>query len=139
MKVMVLVKATAQSEAGQLPSEAEFKAMGDYNEALVAAGILLAGEGLHPSRRGHRVRFSGTGAPQVSDGPFASPGTLVAGFWLWQVRSMDEALEWIQRAPFTSGEEIELRQVMAEDDLGEAFTDALRAQEQRLRERIGGP
>lgn len=139
MKVMVIVKATEQTEAGLMPSAAELQAMGNYNEALVAAGILLAGEGLHASRRGHRVRFAGAGAPQVSDGPFAHPRELIAGFWLWQVRSMDEALEWIKRAPFAAGDEVELRPLMSEEDFGEAFTEELRAQEQRLRERTAAP
>lgn len=139
MKVMVIVKATERSEAGHMPSVAELKAMGDYNEALVAAGILLAGEGLHASRRGHRVHFAGSGAAQVTEGPFAQPRELIAGFWLWQVRSMDEALEWIKRAPFAADDQVELRPLMSEEDFGEAFTEELRAQEQRLREQIGAP
>lgn len=136
MKVMVLVKSSAAIEAGQMPGEGELTAMGAYNESLVQAGILLAGEGLHPSARGHRVRFGG-GTPQVQSGPFPDPGTLVAGFWLWQVRSMEEALEWIRRAPFAEGDVVELRPLMAGDDFGEAFTPELREQESRLRAQLG--
>ncbi|MCW4455822.1 YciI family protein [Flavobacterium sp. MXW15] len=140
MKVMVIVKATAASEAGQMPTHAELEAMGRYNEELVEAGIMLAGEGLHPSSRGVRVRFDGD-RRSVIDGPFAETRELIAGFWLWQVRSLDEAIEWLKRAPFgASGEEqVELRQVFGMDDFGEAFTPELREQEQRLRDRIGNP
>jgi len=135
MKVMVIVKSNARVEAGELPRQAELEAMGRFNEELVRAGVMLAGEGLHPSQRGHRVRFGAQGR-QIVQGPFADPGSLVAGFWLWQVRSLDEALEWAQRAPFAAGDELELRQVMAEEDFGEAFTPELREQEQRLRDSI---
>ncbi|KIP87114.1 dehydrogenase [Stenotrophomonas maltophilia] len=133
MKVMVFVKSNARIEAGTLPSTDQITAMGHFNEALVRAGILLAGEGLHASARGKRVRF-GEAAPQVEAGPFADPDSLVAGFWLWQVRSLEEALEWAQRAPFAPGDVLELRPLMAEEDFGEAFTAELREKEQRLRE-----
>jgi len=139
MKVMVIVKATAETEAGVMPTEAELAAMGAYNERLVEAGIMLAGEGLHPSRRGARVRFDGA-RRQVIDGPFAETRELIAGFWLWQVRSLDEAVEWLSRAPFdadgTAPVEVEIRPVFEAEDFGEAFTPELRAQEQRLSERI---
>lgn len=132
MKVMVIVKANADSEAGVMPTEQELTAMCRYNEELVKAGIMLAGEGLHPTSKGVRVRFSG---PQrtVLDGPFAETRELIAGFWLWQVRSMDEAIEWIKRSPFDGGEEIELRPVFESEDFGDALTPALREQEARLR------
>ncbi len=139
MKVMVIVKASAGSEAGVMPTQEELAAMGAYNERLVEAGIMLAGEGLHPSRRGVRVHFDGA-RRSVIDGPFAETKELIAGFWLWQVRSMDEAVEWLQRAPFnpdgTEAVEVEIRPIFEDDDFGEAFTPELRAQEQRLRERI---
>jgi len=137
MKVMVLVKATPASESGQLPSEQEFRAMGAYNAQLIEAGILLAADGLHPSARGRRVRFEHDGQ-RVINGPFAESRDLLAGFWLWQVRSLDEATEWLKRAPFDVGFEVELRQVMEMEDLGPGFTEDLQQQEHRLRERIGG-
>ena len=136
MKVMVLVKATEASEAGVLPDEAALRAMGDFNASLVDAGILLAGDGLHPSARGCRLRFTDA-APEVQHGPFSPVGSLVAGFWLWQVRSLEEAVQWLRRAPFNAGHEVEIRPVMGEEDFGTAFTEDLRAQEQRLRERTG--
>lgn len=137
MRVMVLVKASPQSEAGAMPSEAVLTAMGQYNEGLVNAGVMLAGEGLHPSSRGHRVCFEGRRS-QVIDGPFAETKELVAGFWLWQVRSMDEALEWAARCPNPDGEnfELELRRVFEAEDFGAEFTPELRAQEDALRARI---
>lgn len=138
MKVMVLVKADACTEKGRLPSEEELRAMGDYNERLVEAGVMLAGEGLHPSARGRRVRFDGDHRHTVTDGPFTESRELLAGYWLWQVRSMDEATEWLKRAPFSPGAELEIRPVMGADDFGEAFTPELRAQEERLREFTGG-
>ena len=131
MRVMVLVKATPSSESGVLPDRQRLAEMGRYNEALVKAGILLAGAGLQPSARGVRVRFSGS-ARSVSDGPFPHTGELVAGFWLWQVRNLDEAIEWIKRAPFDGGAEIELRPVFEADDFGDALTPELREQEARL-------
>jgi hypothetical protein len=138
MRVMVMVKATKNSEAGVMPTEELFAAMSRYNEELVKAGSMLAGEGLHPSRAGKRVRFAG-GKKTVIDGPFAETTELVAGFWLWQVKSMDEALEWARRCPDPMpGEEseLEIRPVYEAEDFGEAFTPELRAQEERLREEI---
>jgi len=134
MKVMVLIKADATTEAGVMPSEALLTAMGNYNEELVKAGIMLAGEGLHPTAKGARVRFSGKDR-SVRTGPFPLEGGIVCGFWLWQVRSMDEAIEWLKRCPNpTEGEtEVEIRQVFESEDFGEAFTPDLRAQEERLR------
>lgn len=132
MRFMVIVKATADTEAGVLPTQAEFEAMGHYNEQLVKAGIMLAGEGLHPTSRGLRVRFDGK-QRTVIDGPFTETKELIAGFWLWQVRSREEALEWLKRAPFDGGMEIELRQVFEAEDFGAEFTPELREQEDRLR------
>ncbi|MGY1426399.1 YciI family protein [Lysobacter sp. A289] len=137
MKVMVMVKATRQSEAGAMPSEQRLTEMGRYNEELAKAGILLAGEGLQPSNTGARVRFSGT-SRRVVDGPFAETKELVAGFWLWQVRSLQEAIEWVKRCPNPHEGvcEIEIRQVFEAEDFGVEFTPGLREQEQRLRERL---
>ena len=135
MRVMVIVKASPESEAGQMPTEQELAEMGRYNEELVKAGVMLAGEGLHPSSKGKRVRFSG-GERTVRDGPFGGTRELIAGFWLWQVRSMDEALEWLKRAPFDGGAEVELRPVFEADDFGAELTPELRAQEDRLREEL---
>lgn len=135
MRVMVMVKANGDTEAGRMPGEELLAAMGRYNEELVKAGVMLAGEGLHPSSRGARVRFSGT-QRRVVDGPFAETKELVAGFWLWQVHSLDEAIEWVKRCPNPTGEEseIEIRPVFEADDFGADFTPELRAQEERLRE-----
>lgn len=135
MRVMVIVKASRQSEAGQLPKEKELAAMGRFNEELVKAGIMLAGEGLHPSSRGKRVRFSGA-KRTVLDGPFAETKELVAGFWVWQVRSIDEAVEWLKRAPFEDGDEVEIRPVFEAEDFGAEYTPELRAQEERLRAQV---
>jgi hypothetical protein len=124
MRVMVIVKATRESEAGEMPSEELLTAMGNFNEELVKAGIMLAGEGLHPSSRGKRVRFSGT-KRNVIDGPFAETKELIAGFWLWQVKSMEEAIEWVKRSPnvFPNGEAvIEIRKLMDVEDFGDGFT-----------------
>ena len=132
MKVMVLVKADKDTEAGVMPSEALLKAMGDYNEELSKAGIMLAGEGIHPSSKGKRVRFEGA-KKTVIDGPFAETKELVAGFWIWRVKSMDEAVEWLKKAPFSGGAEVEIRPVFEAEDFGEAFTPELRAQEDRIR------
>jgi hypothetical protein len=129
---MVIVKASKESEAGEMPSEKILADMGKYNEELVKAGVMLAGEGLHPSSKGKRMRFSGT-QRTVTDGPFPETKELIAGFWLWQVKSMDEAVEWLRRAPFDGGTELELRPVFEADDFGEEFTPELRAQEDRLR------
>jgi hypothetical protein len=137
MRVMVIVKATKDSEAGVMPSEELFAAMGRFNEELVQAGVMLAGEGLAPSAKGKRVRFSGA-QRTVIDGPFAETKELIAGFWLWQVKSMDEAVEWVKRCPnpMPGESEIEIRPVLEAEDFGEQFTPELRAQEQRLREQI---
>jgi hypothetical protein len=135
MRFMVLVKADANSEAGVLPDEKLLRDMGNYNEELVKAGVMLAGEGLHPSSKGKRVRFSGS-KRTVIDGPFAEAKELIAGFWLIQAKSMDEAVEWVKRAPSPSPgtePEIEIRQVFEADDFGPAFTPELRAQEERQR------
>jgi hypothetical protein len=134
MRVMVIVKASPESEAGVMPDTALLEAMGRFNEELAKAGVLLAGEGLHPSSRGVRVRYEGA-RRTVIDGPFAETKELVCGFWLWQVRSMDEAIEWARRCPNPHAEpcEVEIRPVFEMDDFGEALTPELRAQEERLR------
>jgi hypothetical protein len=131
MRFMVLVKADKASEGGALPDEKMLAEMGKFNEELVKAGVMLAGEGLQPSSKGARVKFS-KGKKSVIDGPFAETKELVAGFWLWQVRSKEEAVEWLKRAPFEDTE-VEIRQVFENDDFGEAFTPELRAQEDRIR------
>jgi hypothetical protein len=130
---MVMVKASKDSEGGVLPTEKQLADMTTFNEDLVKAGVMLAGEGLQDSSKGKRVRFSGAGAPAVIDGPFAETKELVAGFWLWQVRSMDEAVEWLKRAPFEDGE-VEIRPVFESEDFGEAFTPELQAREKDLAE-----
>lgn len=137
MRVMVMVKATADSEAGAMPSEELLAAMGAFNEELVKAGVMLAGEGLHPSAKGKRVRFSGR-QRTVLDGPFAETKELVAGFWLWQVKSMEEAIEWVRRCPnpMPTESEIEIRPVFEAEDFGAEFTPELRAQEDRLRAQV---
>jgi hypothetical protein len=135
MRVIVLVKASKESEAGQMPSEQILSEMGKFNEQLVKAGVMEAGEGLHPSSRGKRVRFSGT-QRTVIDGPFAETKELVAGFWLWTVKSMDEALEWLKRAPFDGGTEVEIRPVFEAEDFGKELTPELREREERLRAEI---
>jgi hypothetical protein len=134
MRFMIMVKATSDSEAGVMPSEQMLTEMGKYNEELVKAGIMLAGEGLHPSSRGARVRFSGANRT-VIDGPFAETKELVAGFWLWQVKSKEEAIEWVKRCPnpMLTDSEIEIRQVFDVEDFGPALTPELREQEERLR------
>jgi hypothetical protein len=134
MRFMVIVKADRDSEAGILPSKEVFEKMGKFNEELVNAGVMLAGEGLQPSRKGARIRFSG-GKRTVIDGPFAEAKELVAGFWLWQVKSKEEAIEWLKRAPFEDAE-IELRQVYETEDFGEALPAELREQEEKLRARV---
>jgi hypothetical protein len=137
MRVMVLVKATKDSEAGVMPSQELLTEMGKFNEELVKAGVMLAGEGLHPSSKGVRVHFSGD-KRTVTDGPFAETKELVAGYWLWQVRSMDEAVEWAQRCPnpMEEGGVLEIRPVFEAEDFGEEFTPELREQEERLRAEI---
>ncbi|HWV37073.1 MAG TPA: YciI family protein [Vulgatibacter sp.] len=138
MRVMVMVKATKNSEAGKMPSEELLTAMGKYNEELVKAGVLLAGDGLHPSSRGKRVRFSG-GKRQVIDGPFAETKELVAGYWIWQVKSMEEAIEWAKRCPDPMpGEEseLEIRPVIEAEDFGDALTPELREKEEAMRREV---
>ena len=135
MRVMVIVKASPESEAGQMPSEQILNEMGKYNEQLVKAGVMLAGEGLHPTSKGKRVRFSGS-QRTVIDGPFAESKELIAGFWLWQVKSIEEAVEWLKRAPFDGGTEIELRPVFETEDFGKELTPETREREERLRAEI---
>jgi len=137
MRCLVIVKANSESEAGIMPSTEILTAMGKYNEELVKAGVMLAGEGLHPSSKGKRVKFNG-GKSVVTDGPFAETKELVAGFWLWQVRSMDEAIEWLKRSPFDGGTEIEVRPIFDAEDFGANLTPELREQEERLRKQVGG-
>jgi hypothetical protein len=132
MRFMVIVKADKNSEAGAMPSTELLTAMGKFNEEMVKAGVMLAGEGLHPTSNGARIKYSGK-ERTVSNGPFALSGDLIAGFWLIQVKSRDEAVEWMKRAPFDGGSEIEIRQVFDAEDFGEALTPELREQEQRLR------
>jgi hypothetical protein len=137
MRVMVMVKATAESEAGQMPSTELIAAMGRYNEELVKAGIMLGGDGLKPSSKGVRVRFSGKDRTVV-DGPFAETKELIAGYWIWQVQSMDEAIDWVRRCPnpMPSESEIEIRPFFEAADFGEAFTPELQENEERLRQQI---
>src|SRR5687767_567450 len=137
MRSMVMVKATGDSEAGVMPSQQLLEDMGKYNEELVKAGVMLAGEGLHPSSRGARVRFSGD-KRTVIDGPFAETKELVAGFWLFQVKSKEEAIEWVKRCPnpMPGDSEIEIRQVFEAEDFGKEFTPELREQEERLRQQL---
>ena len=133
MRCLVIVKATRESEAGVMPSTELLTAMGKYNEELVKAGVMLAGEGLHTSSKGKRIKFEGS-RKAVTDGPFAETKELIAGFWIWQVRSIEEAVEWLKRAPFTGGEEVEIRPAFEADDFGENLTPELREQEERLRQ-----
>jgi hypothetical protein len=132
---MILVKADKSSEAGAMPDEKMLAEMGKYNEELAKAGIMLAGDGLAPSSKGARVRFNGKNRT-VIDGPFTETKELVAGYWIWQVKSKDEAIEWLKRAPFDGGAEVEIRQVFEAEDFGEEFTPELRAQEDRIRKQI---
>ena len=132
MRAMVIVKANKDSEAGVLPDQKILTEMGKFNEQLAKAGVMLAGEGLKESAKGKRVRFEGA-KRTVIDGPFAETKELIAGFWLWQVKSMDEAVEWLKRAPFGGGTEVEIRPVFEAEDFGDAMTPEMRAQEQRLR------
>jgi hypothetical protein len=136
---MILLKANADTEAGVMPSEQLMAEMGRFNEELVKAGIMLAGDGLQPSSKGARVHFSGK-SRTVVDGPFAETKELIAGFWIWQVRSLDEAIEWVKRCPNPTGEEaeIEIRQIFEAEDFGEALTPELPAQEERLRAEVAG-
>ncbi len=135
MRVMVIVKADKDSEAGVLPSRELLTAMGNFNEKLVKAGVMLAGEGLQPSSKGVRLKFSGN-SRTVIDGPFTEAKELIAGFWLWQVKSKEEAIEWAKRAPFSGDAELEIRPLFEAEDFGEEFTPDLRAQEERLREEL---
>ena len=135
MRVMVIVKANKDSEAGVMPSTKILADMGKYNEELVKAGVMLSGDGLHPSSKGKRIKFSGQ-QRTVIDGPFTETKELIAGFWLFQVKSMDEAIEWVKRAPFDGGTEIEIRPVFEAQDFGAEFTPELRQQEERLRAQI---
>jgi hypothetical protein len=137
MKVMVIVKANKDSEAGVMPSEKLMTDMGNFNEQLVKAGIMLAGEGLHPSSKGKRVEFKGT-QKRIVDGPFSETKELIAGFWLWQVKSIDEAVEWVRRMPCEEGQDgdVEIRPVFEAEDFGDAMTPELRAQEDRLRAEV---
>ncbi|MGY1619693.1 YciI family protein [Geodermatophilus sp. SYSU D00691] len=132
MRFMVIVKADERTEAGAMPTEQELAEMGSYNEELAKAGVMLAGEGLHPSSKGARVRFDADGKGTVIDGPFAESKELIAGYWILQVSSREEVLEWVKKAPFR-GTEIEVRQVFEADDFGEAYTDSIREQEDRVR------
>ncbi len=132
MRVMVMIKATEESEAGEMPSEQLLGEMTDFNEELVRNGIMLAGEGLHPSEKGVRVAFSGS-ERKVIDGPFTETKELLAGYWVWQVKDMDEAIEWLKRAPFDGGTEIEIRPVFEAEDFGEELTPELREREAKLR------
>jgi hypothetical protein len=134
MRFMILVKADGESEAGALPREEDLAEMGSYNEELVKAGVMLAGEGLHPSSKGARVKFSGD-KTTVIDGPFTESKELIAGFWLFQVKSREEAIEWVKRAPFRDTE-IEIRQVFETEDFGSELTPELREQEERLRAKV---
>jgi hypothetical protein len=135
MRVMVIVKASKESETGQMPDEKILTDMGKYNEELVKAGIMKAGDGLHPSSKGKRVRFSGS-ERTVIDGPFTETKELIAGFWIWQVKSMDEALTWLKRAPFDGGTEIEVRPIFEMEDFGKEFTPEAREREARLRKEL---
>jgi hypothetical protein len=135
MRFMVIVKASKESEAGALPDTDILAKMGKYNEELVKGGVMKAGEGLHPTSKGKRVRFSGPDRT-VIDGPFAETKELIAGFWLWEARSMDEAVAWLKRAPFDGGTEVEIRQIFEAEDFGENFTPELRKQEEDLRAKI---
>ena len=137
MRCMVIVKADKVSEAGVMPSHKLLEEMGKFNEELAKAGVLLAMEGLQPSSKGKRVKFSGTNRT-VIDGPFTETKELIGGFWLWQVRSMDEAIEWLRKAPFDGGTEIEIRQVFETEDFGAELTPELREQEERLRKQSSG-
>jgi hypothetical protein len=135
MRFMVIVKANKESEAGVLPDQKILAEMGKYNEELVKAGVMLAGEGLQASSKGARVRFEGPSKRTVIDGPFTETKELIAGFWLWQVKSKEEALEWLKRAPFQEGE-VELRQVFETEDFGDSMTPEMRAQEERIRAQV---
>ena len=135
MRVMVIVKASKESEEGRMPSEKLLAEMGAFNEELVKAGVMLAGDGLHPSSKGKRVRFSGADRT-VIDGPFAETKELIAGFWLWKVKSIEEAVDWLKRAPFGGGAEVEIRPIFEAEDFGKEYTPELRARDEQLRARL---
>ena len=137
MRFMVIVKASKESEAGQLPSEKDLTEMGEFNEELIKAGVMLAGEGLQASSNGARVLFEKSGKKTVADGPFAETKELVAGFWIWQVKAKEEAIEWLKRAPFRNGEEVEIRQVFEATDFGDNFSKDLVEKEQAWRRESG--
>jgi hypothetical protein len=137
MRFMVIVKASKESEAGQLPSEKDLAEMGEFNEELLKAGVMLAGEGLQASSKGARVLFEKSGKKTVTDGPFAETKELVAGFWVWQVKSKEEAIEWLKRAPFRNGEEVEIRQVFEATDFGDNFSKDLVEKEEAWRRESG--
>jgi hypothetical protein len=137
MRVMVIVKASTESEAGSLPSEKELTEMDKFNDELLKAGVMLAGEGLKASSKGARVRFDKSGKTTVTDGPFAETKELVAGFWVWQVKSKDDAIEWLERAPFRNGEEVEIREVFEATDFGDNFPKELIEKEQAWRRESG--
>jgi len=135
MRVMVIVKGNERSEAGVLPPTEVFEKMGKYNEELVKAGVMLAADGLQPTSKAKRVKFAGP-KPTVIDGPFAETKELIAGYWIWQVKSIDEAVEWLKRAPFGGGAELEIRPILEMDDLGDEFTPELKERNRRLREEM---
>lgn len=137
MRFMIIVKASADSEAGKMPTEKMLRDMGKFNEELANAGVMLAGEGLQASSNGARIKFS-KGGTTVTDGPFAETKELIAGFWIWQVKSKEEAIEWLKRAPFEEGDEVEVRQIFEAADFGDEFTPELREQEERIREQVAG-
>ena len=136
MRFMVIVKANKDTEAGVMPTTEQLAAMGKFNEEMVKAGVMLAGEGLHPSAKGARIAY-GKGEATVTEGPFAATGDLVCGFWMIETGSRDEAIQWMRRAPFDPGSEIEIRQIFSAEDFGEALTPELREQEERLRKQAG--
>jgi len=135
MRFMVIVKATPETEHGQMPTTQELTDMGNFNEELVKAGVMLAGDGLHPSSKGARVAFDSKGATTVIDGPFTESKELIAGFWIWELPSLQDAVEWLKKAPFFDGE-VEIRQIFGEEAFGDALTPEIKAQEDRLREQI---
>lgn len=136
MRFMVLVKASKETEAGVMPSTELLTAMGKFNEEMAAAGVMVTGEGLHPSSKGVRLRYT-RGAPTVIDGPFTETKEIVCGFWIIETRSRKAAIDWLKKAPFGPGAEIEIRQIFTTEDFGEAFTPELQAQEERIREKVG--
>ena len=136
MKFMVVVKASKDTEAGVMPSTDMLAAMGAFNEEMAKAGVIKAGEGLHPTSRGARIKYAGAGQPAASRGPFPLSGDLIAGFWLIETKTLDEAIGWMKRAPFGPGDEIDIRQVFSAEDFGEALTPELREREERLRAQV---